>query len=156
MPVTTEATAFHASLASRSRRLAVRDAGRALAAAIGDRSAAQAAFDEAGRAVSSAQDRVSRSSTDEAVEAFAAWLPEGRRALRHAGANLERAELLAAGARAALHLARAVSADAGGPRWPISPQSRGILRPGLAGAAGAGPSVGRPSVDGPSVGGPTS
>jgi hypothetical protein len=89
------------------RELALQDARRALAAAIARQSAAEAVLAQATRAVASREVEAMRSTNDEDVEAFAYWLPEGRRAVRQAGAQVTVAAAATTGARAALSLARA-------------------------------------------------
>lgn len=138
MAITAEGTGSRADWAFLVRSLAVADARRALAEAISDRGAAQAALDEAGRAVLRARQRATRASGDEEVESFAAWLPQARRAGRDAAVHLQQAEFGAAVARAALRLAHAGLAsategfDANNP-----PQSADNVRPGLDGQGGA-------------------
>lgn len=137
MPVTTEDAAFRPEFAQRLKTLAVSDALRWLAACVRSQAIAQDAFDAAARAVAREQERATCSTSDNDVEAFAAWLPEARQAVHRAGTRLKQAAQSAANARVALRLARAaliahdhvISRRATSrSNWPISPQSGGSTR----------------------------
>ena len=112
MPVATATAALRPDLMLRLGTLALRDARLALADAIAGQSAAEAALTQAARALALRQGQAMRSTTDEDVEAFACWLPAGRRAVREAATRATAAAAATAGARAALSLARAVLAQA--------------------------------------------
>ena len=81
MPVATATAALRPDLMLRLGTLALRDARLALADAIAGQSAAEAALTQAARALALRQGQAMRSTTDEDVEAFACWLPAGRRAV---------------------------------------------------------------------------
>jgi hypothetical protein len=105
---------------------------RCLAACIRSQTAAQESFAAEVRAVARQQELATCSATDEDVEAFAAWLPKGREAVRRAGAHLEQAAQSAAAARAALRLARAAvlahDRVINRANLPVSPHSAGSTR----------------------------
>lgn len=127
MPVATATAGFRPHLTVRLRQLTLHDARRALAEAIARQTAAEAALAEATRAVALRQDAAMRSTSDEDVDTFAAWLPAGRQAVRNAAARATAAAAATAGARAAQSLARAaLLAEAGTPhREPLCPPSPG-------------------------------
>lgn len=106
MPVTTEEAAFRPDVGLRMHTLAVSDAMRCLTACIRNQVIAQQAFDAATQTLAREQELAICSASDADVEAFAAWLPEGRQAAHLAGIRLEQAGQFAANARAALRLAR--------------------------------------------------
>ncbi|MCW3473310.1 hypothetical protein [Limobrevibacterium gyesilva] len=99
--------ASHLQLLLRLRHIALDDARQGLASRLQD--AALAAAAERAAALSLWREREAASSmqaTDTAVEAFAAWLPTGLKALDAAREASERAEAACAQARAKLAAAR--------------------------------------------------
>jgi hypothetical protein len=94
-------------LAVTLRDQVLRDASRALAAAIARQSAAQDALDCAARELIERREAATRSANDAAVDDYAAWLPAGRRALGQAASRLAHEALAAASTRAAVKLAKA-------------------------------------------------
>jgi flagellar export protein FliJ len=95
----------------RARRLAVREAQRDLAAALAVAGEAEGAERAAAAALQRETDLASSLDVgDSAVEAFAAWLPQGHEALQRARNQRARAEVEMERARAALAACRAAAA----------------------------------------------
>jgi hypothetical protein len=93
---------------SRMRRLVVEDARQHLAGCLAAETSAAAARHEAASALAREHDAATDpDATDQAVEAYAAWLPRGRARLDVAEAALSRAEAASGQARAQLGAARA-------------------------------------------------
>lgn len=92
----------------RVRRLAVDEARRALAESIRQEQAAERALADATAAIAKETAAATALSAGDAeVEAFAAWLPQGRAAERRAEERVATAGLASAEARTAVALARA-------------------------------------------------
>ncbi len=103
----TRRSAFERGLAFTLGNQALSDARRALAASIEQQAAAQVALEKAARELVHRREQATLSASDDAVDAFAAWLPKGRLALHQAVGRVQREAMGAACARAVLNLARA-------------------------------------------------